>query len=144
MFITLWMHCRFVHSWVSAIVRTISISYSKTSNISHTNSQTYMIPVSSCNCLCPIHWNQVLNRERRCGWSSADRQCSNYIWVINKFAAYQGAKYTRGLAVIWIFTKNHRAYVDNPSWWLLSSHVIYNFWHVNFAPHTLRWKCQFD
>ena len=26
--------------------------------------------------------------EWRCNWSSADRRCSNYIWVINKFIAY--------------------------------------------------------
>ena len=32
-----------------------------------------MPPVSSCNCLCPIHWSQVLSREWRCSWSSADR-----------------------------------------------------------------------
>ena len=35
-----------------------------------------------------IHWSQVLRREWRCGWSSADRLRSNYIWVINKFIAY--------------------------------------------------------
>ena len=44
-----------------------------------------MILVSTCNCLCPIYWSQVLSREWRCSWSSADRRCSNYIWVINKF-----------------------------------------------------------
>ena len=34
-------------------------------------------------------------REWRCSWSSADRRCSNYIWVINNFIAYQGASYIR-------------------------------------------------
>ena len=28
-------------------------------------------------------WSQVLSREWRCRWSSADRRCSNCIWVIN-------------------------------------------------------------
>ena len=38
----------------------------------------------------------------RCSWSSADRRCSNYIWVINNFIAYQGVSYIRGLTVyIW-------------------------------------------
>ena len=41
-----------------------------------------------CSCLCPIHGSQVLGRKWRCSWSSANRQCSNYIWVINNFVAY--------------------------------------------------------
>ena len=52
--------------------------------------------------LCPIHWNQVLSREWRCSWSSTERRCSNYIRVINKFVAYKGAAYIRGLTVIWL------------------------------------------
>ena len=31
---------------------------------------------------------KVLSGEWRCSWSSADRRCSNYIWVINKLIAY--------------------------------------------------------
>ena len=58
-----------------------------------------MFLTSSCRYLCPIHWSQVLSREWRCSWSSADRQCSNYIWVINKIIAYQGATYIRDLTV---------------------------------------------
>ena len=57
--------------------------YRQISNISHTKSQTLMFLVSSCSCLCPIYWSQVLSREWRCSWSSADRRCSNFIWVIN-------------------------------------------------------------
>ena len=34
-----------------------------------------MFLISSCSCLCSIHWNQVLSRKWRCS-------CSNYIWVI--------------------------------------------------------------
>ena len=53
--------------------------------------ETKMILTSSCRCLCRIHWSQVLSQEWRCNkvsWSSADRRCSNYTWVINKFIAY--------------------------------------------------------
>ena len=35
------------------------------------------------------------SRERRCSWSSADRRCSNYIWVIDNFIAFLGASYIR-------------------------------------------------
>ena len=58
-----------------------------------------MYLVSSCSCLCPIHWSQVLSREWRCSWCSADRRWSNYIWVITNFIAYWGAPYIRGLTV---------------------------------------------
>ena len=59
-----------------------------------------MFIVSSCSCLCPIHWSQMSSWEWRCSWSSADRRCSNYIWVINNFIAYQGASYIRDFTVI--------------------------------------------
>ena len=49
--------------------------------------KTWMILISSCRCLCSIHWSQVLSREWRCSWSSADRRCSNYMWMINGFIA---------------------------------------------------------
>ena len=52
------------------------------------NRQTQMFLVSSCSCFCPIQWSQVLNRGWRCSRSSADRRCSNYIWVIDNFIAY--------------------------------------------------------
>ena len=61
-----------------------------------------MILVSSCICLCPIYWSRVLSREWRCSWSSADRRCSNYIWVINNLIAYKGAPYIRYLTVHYI------------------------------------------
>ena len=84
-----------------------------------------MSHVSPCYCLCPIHWSHwrcspcqtrrtvVMSVERsatkgqspgywRCtwSWSSADRQCSSYIWMINYFIAYKDATYVRGLMVI--------------------------------------------
>ena len=39
------------------------------------------------------------SREWRCSWSSADRRCSNYIWVIDNFIAYKGASYIRDFTV---------------------------------------------
>ena len=59
-----------------------------------------MILVLSCICLGPIYWSQVLSREWRCSWSSANRRCSNYIWVINNLIAYYGASYIRDLTVL--------------------------------------------
>ena len=50
--------------------------------------KTLMFLISSWRYLCLIHWSQVLSWEWRCSWSSADRRCSNYIWVINNFLAY--------------------------------------------------------
>ena len=66
-----------------------------------------MFIVSSCSCLCPIHWSQVLSWELRCSWSSADSRCSNYIWVINNFIAYKGAPYIRDFTV-YVFPFNRQ------------------------------------
>ena len=61
----------------------------QTSNISRTKYQNLNVSrLVLYSCLCSIHWSQTLSREWRCSWSSADRQCSNYIWVINNFIAY--------------------------------------------------------
>ena len=60
---------------------------------------TSMFLVSSCSRLCPVHWSQVLSREWSCSWSNADRQCSNYTWVINYFIAYLGSSYIRCLTI---------------------------------------------
>ena len=62
--------------------------YRQVSNIRRTKSQHLKILVPSCGCLCRIPWSQMLSREWRCSWSSADRRCSNYIWVIDNFIAY--------------------------------------------------------
>ena len=45
----------------------------------------------------------MLSREWRCNWSSADRRCSNYIWVINNFIAYWGASYIRDFMVYLVY-----------------------------------------
>ena len=38
-------------------------------------------------------WRFSPTLEWRCSWSSADRRCSNYIWVSNIFIAYRGTSY---------------------------------------------------
>ena len=58
-----------------------------------------MFLVSSCSCLCPIQWSQVLSQEWRCRWSSAGRRCSNYMLVIDNFIAYWGVSYIRDFTV---------------------------------------------
>ena len=58
-----------------------------------------MLLVSFCSCLYPIRWSEVLGWEWRCSWSSADRRCSNYIWVINNLIAYQSVSSIRNLTV---------------------------------------------
>ena len=47
---------------------------------------------SACSCLRTIYWSQRFSGEWRCSWSSADRRCSNYMWVINNFIAYSKSK----------------------------------------------------
>ena len=62
--------------------------YRQFSNISRTQSQNIMFLVLPCCWLCPIHWSHVLSWEWRCSWSSTDRRCSYYVWVINNFIDY--------------------------------------------------------
>ena len=74
------------------------------SNIRRTKSTNLNDSLSSRSHICPLHWGQVLSREWICSWSSADRRCSNYIWVINNLIAY----YVRLILETWryfIFTK---------------------------------------
>ena len=42
----------------------------------------------------------MLNGEWRCSWSSADRRCSDYIWMINNLIFNQIGSYIRDLMVI--------------------------------------------
>ena len=78
--------------------------YRKTSSISRTKSKNINVSCIPCSCLRSIHWSQVLSWKWRCSWSSADRRCSNYIWVINNFIAYWGATYIRGFTVDSLFS----------------------------------------
>ena len=45
-----------------------------------------------------LRWWLGTIRQRAISWSSADKRCSDYIWVI-KFLAYWGAAYIRGFTV---------------------------------------------
>ena len=78
--IVMWRHLKTEFDMRERMVQ--MYMYRRTPNISRTKSQNLNASLSSCSCLCPIHWNQVLSRERRY------RRCSNYIWVINNFIAY--------------------------------------------------------
>ena len=44
-----------------------------------------MFLISSCSCFCTIYWSQASSGEWRCGWSRADRWCSNYILSDQQF-----------------------------------------------------------
>ena len=59
-----------------------------------------MLLVLACSCLCAIYWSQLLSGEWRCSRSSADRRCSNYIWVIRNSIGYKNAPYIRDLTVV--------------------------------------------
>ena len=55
----------------------------------------------------------MLHREWRCSWSSADRRCSNCIWVINYFIAYLCASYIRGYMLT---VRNCREHCHGERW----------------------------
>ena len=73
--------------------------YCQTSNTSQIKSQNLndfhlVLHLSLPNLLKP-----GLSREWRCSWSSADKRCSNYIWVVNNLIAYKDEPYIRDLTV---------------------------------------------
>ena len=68
--------------------------YCQISNIRHTKYQNLNVSRLVLQLSLPnLSW------EWRCSWSSADRRCSNYIWVINNLTAHKGATYIRDLMV---------------------------------------------
>ena len=99
--------------------------YPQISNISH------QIPnLNVSRLVLQFFLSNPLRLEWRCSWSSANRRCSNYIWVTNDFIAYQGTTYIRCLRVVtdvdngmqirtqfphyWPFVKgNHRSPMDS-------------------------------
>ena len=95
-------HDRSLKYWMTSSGRH---NYRQVSNISRTKSQHLkysrtVLRLSLPNPLKP----DVFSREWRCSWSSADRRCSNYIWVIDNFIAYWGVSYITGYTVY----KNHK------------------------------------
>ena len=82
-----------------------------------------MFLVSYCSCPCPNHWSHVLSRECRCRWNSADRRCSNYIWVINN-----GIVCWLILGVWWLSLIRSPILVyvsvsQRDPWWLWKKHI---------------------
>ena len=66
----------------------------------------HQIPKLNCflSCLAVVLAQSIearCSREWRCSWSSTDRPCSNYIWVINNFIAHWGVTYIRDLMVLY-------------------------------------------
>ena len=61
---------------------TVISKYRQASNIKRTKFQNLNVSRLSYSCLCAIYWSPVLSQWWRSSWSSTDRQCSNYIWVI--------------------------------------------------------------
>ena len=87
----LWFSINIIHQINPShkiVCRMILFMYHQTSSTSCMKSPNWNISRLFCICLCPISWSQMLSQEWRCSWSSADRQCSNYVWVINNFIAY--------------------------------------------------------
>ena len=91
------IQCACHHNPTSALG--ISLKYRKIFNISRTQSQNLNEFRLVLQLSLPNPLNQVLSRRWRCSWSSADRRCSNYIWLISNFIAYSGGFYIRGLTV---------------------------------------------
>ena len=91
------------HSFVGAFDDCFTAHYYRqTSNKRGAKYQNFNVSRLVLQVFFPIHWSQMLTWEWRCSWSSSDSRSSNYILVINRFMAYNGATYTRGLAVQWL------------------------------------------
>ena len=103
------------------------------------NPETKMFLVSSRSCLHAIHWSQVLSRERRYSRSSADRRCSNNIWVMNNFIAYSDASYIRDLTVSAIAIQ-----ADDPidAWNTITRHIFVTEWtsSLNHPVFPEKWR----
>ena len=103
-----WYYCTNFHLLWSSEVKEFQQSleslyywhetYHKISNISCTKSPNLIVPCPVLQLSLPNPVKPGVRREWRCSWSSGDRRCSNYIWVIN-FIAYKGVTYIRGLTV---------------------------------------------
>ena len=94
-----------------------------------------MFLVSACSCLYAIHWSWVLSGEWGCSWSSADRQCSNYIWVITNLIAYWSASYIRDLTVFhWNLNENTTIFIEENQ----SKNVIFKQVAMWFRPQCVK------
>ena len=86
-----------IRAWINYNWRKgVMNKYRQTSYVRYTKPQMFLI--SSCSCLCPDSLKS--GREQRCSGSSADRWCSNCIWVINNLLPTKVCLiYIRGLRV---------------------------------------------
>ena len=71
----------------------IFMKYREISNIRRTKSPNLIVPCLALQLSLP----NPVKPGVRSRMSSADRRCSNYIWVIDNFIAYKGASYIRDL-----------------------------------------------
>ena len=125
-----------------------------------------MFLVSASSCLCVIYWSHVLNGEWRYSWSSADRRCSNYIWVINNLIAYWGASYITvetwrygnfcKISFVWFSVGQSMKLLFNPCWernsksWTFGIcefvffflHCTNHFLFIYRAPFTIQRLCE--
>ena len=81
--------------WYIIVCVAEAVKYCKISNISHTKSQNLN---DSCLVL-QLCVPNPLKPGVKSRMKSADRRCSNYIWVMNNLIAYWGAPYIRDLTV---------------------------------------------
>ena len=71
------------HVFIVLLIKT----YRKIFNIRRTKSQNLIVSRLVLQLSLPNPMKLVFSREWRCRWSSADRRCSNYIWVIDNAIA---------------------------------------------------------
>ena len=104
----------------------------------------------SCGCLCRVPWSQILSREWRCSWSSADRRL--ILEVLRLLYALSGAWWRQA----WKHTSPHSQYLcdEKPSFsssfhsanneervsmsWNSDSHYIS---HINVSSWKSRHPC---
>ena len=86
---------------------------------------------------------QLTSREWNCSLSSADRRCSNYIWVINNVIASKGASYIRDFTVCKYLTNHYDAHVIHMPFLIipnLSSNIAIWSFMILHKPCYMYWQ----
>ena len=78
-----------------------NVAYRKTLIKDVTNRKTRMILISPCSCPCPIHGSQILSRERRCSWFSANRRWPNNIFILDFLDVWRMVQQNKCLGIDW-------------------------------------------
>ena len=92
-------HCKIYWHWQLSLGCITDLSYKllhlhcksryhQSSHRRHTIFLHLNISLSFCCCFCSIQSGRLWSRKRTCSYSSANRRCSNYIWVIYNYFAY--------------------------------------------------------